>query len=252
MLPPSHRLPWFQSVFPTYDRYAVPLLVQLCEAFERPVLVDVGANVGDTTLLALDAVDRMRAVAVEGDENFMRYLQRNLAPVSESTVVVPRFVLPPGVSGLEYSSDGSTGSFRVGAPTVGYDGISIQELLDLAQGDLVIWKSDTDGLDVTLLLAGWNLISARCAVVWFELDPRLDVDGGRGIPALISTIARSGRTVLVFDNHGSFVDAFTSEAAAEGLQQLLASLRGPHRGITATQYFDVWALDPARVSVPRI
>ena len=45
-LPAGHRLPWFQSVFPAYDRYAAELLQELCRGAESPLLIDVGVDLG--------------------------------------------------------------------------------------------------------------------------------------------------------------------------------------------------------------
>jgi hypothetical protein len=120
--------------------------------------------------------------------------------------------------------------------------VSVEDLLERAgTHDLVIWKSDTDGLDLPIIDAAWSEIDARCDVVWFELDPFLDTEGGARLPHLADQIAASDRIVTVFDNIGRRM--LTVEAAAAGdvltgLSRWLAEPGTPGE----TAYFDVWAV----------
>ena len=68
-LPPAHRLPWFQRLFPTYDTYAAPLLAELCRPFQRPVLVDVGVDKPvDVALVSRSAHVRLGARETPANE----------------------------------------------------------------------------------------------------------------------------------------------------------------------------------------
>lgn len=242
-LPAGHRLPWFQSVFPAYDRYAAALLHDLCRGSSSPVLIDVGANVGDTALLALDAVDSLEVVAVEGDERFLGYLRANTGQVADRVEIVDRFVAVGSLEGLSYRGGQSTGGFvsadsaQPAAATIG-----VPELLDRTKDhDLAIWKSDTDGLDLPILDEGWAEIDEACDVIWFELDPFLDTEKGARLPRLASRIADSDRVVMVFDNIGRPMLTVAAAAAADvltGLTQWLAEPAVPGE----TSYFDVWAI----------
>ena len=117
---------------------------------------------------------------------------------------------------MRFASDGSTGGFRPDAASQPAADLTVAELLASVDGDVVVWKSDTDGLDVALLADAWPVLDARCAVVWFELDPALDVEHGRRIPELMADIARSGRTALVYDNTGRFVARLPATDSTRG------------------------------------
>src|SRR6478609_8505601 len=92
-LPWSHRLPDYAERFPAYGQN----LVAVAEAVARDevgpfVMVDVGANVGDSALQVLAKVDA-RVLCVEGDEYWLDYLHRNVD--GEPRVrIVPALVLP--------------------------------------------------------------------------------------------------------------------------------------------------------------
>ena len=78
VLPPSHDLPFYQRRDPTYDSYAIPVLAHLAASTSRMMVVDLGANVGDTAVAALSAADNIDVIAVEGDDTFLSYLRRNV------------------------------------------------------------------------------------------------------------------------------------------------------------------------------
>lgn len=244
VLPPGHRLPWFQAVFPAYDKYAESILAAVTAGTRRPLLIDVGANIGDTVLLAAAAVPSLRIKAVEGNPDFGRYLTANTSHLGDLVEVVDRFVSVPLAQPLVYSHTGSTGGFQPGEEEEGHDFVTVEELLaDADQHDLTIWKSDTDGLDIPILLSDWDRIEASCGVIWFEFDPFRDVNDAAQLPELCDRIKRSGRVVHVVDNTGRSMMTVPSDVAGEvlmGLTHWLTESAVPGD----TSYFDIWLLSP--------
>lgn len=248
-LPPAHRLPWFQDLFPRYDRYAAPLLQQLLAGSEAPLLVDIGANVGDTTLLALDAVPELHVVAVEGDAEFLSYLRENTRQVASRVTVVDRFLPVRDHRPLQYRGNSSTGGFVSAAgaapppPPPGPD-LTVAELLaDADRHDVVVWKSDTDGLDLTLLEQDWDTVLSACDVVWFEWDPFLDLGGPELLRRTADAIASTDRVVMVHDNLGRRLVTTPATGARDVLLGLTSWLEEPSvPGETA--YLDVWLVSP--------
>jgi FkbM family methyltransferase len=249
VLPPGHRLSWFQSLFPDYDRYALPLLRELCQGSRNPALIDIGANVGDTTLLALASVPQIHVKAVEGEPTFLKYLRRNVAAHGDAVTIVDRFVETDGSADLSYEAGRSTGGFKRTATGSGGVpagvGVRVADLLTgLDDNDLVVWKSDTDGLDLSILLSAWDSILRRCDVVWFEFDPFLDVAPEKHLPDLYARIASIDRTMLVYDNTGRRMLTVDSACAPDVLAGLTAWMeRSAVPGDTS--YLDVWLIAPA-------
>src|SRR5687767_11352136 len=66
VLPPDHDLPFYQRRDPTYDAYAELLIAELAAGAERMLVVDLGANVGDTAVACLGAAPNVDVLAVEG------------------------------------------------------------------------------------------------------------------------------------------------------------------------------------------
>jgi FkbM family methyltransferase len=256
-LPPEHRLPYFQAVFPSYDRYFLPILSALSAT--RPVLlVDVGANVGDTSIAAVRAGGDLQVVAVEGNPYFVGYLRQNTAPFADRVQVVDRFAGPLNAS-MRYSHNGSTGSFtRIDGATVGtHNGTTgeSEEAGDGTQGwvnvstlvkdpsRLVIWKSDTDGNDVHLAVANWDILNKCCSVLWLEYDPNLTQGDPTDVAELGRLLGESKRTVWFFDNVGTHMATARGPAAQSLLADLTTWMRRQRAGETAVPYLDLWAFD---------
>src|ERR1700723_972882 len=80
-LPADHLLPFYQSMYGTYDKF-LPHLVRYLEP--QATVIDVGANCGDTLAGMYDANDRLNYICVEPDEVFFRYLSENAARMRNS------------------------------------------------------------------------------------------------------------------------------------------------------------------------
>lgn len=244
VLPPSHDLPFYQRRDPTYDTYSRDLLSVLASGSESLLLVDVGANVGDTAVSALTSADNISVIAVEGNPSFASYLRRNVEPFSTRCKVVEGFVGPVG-DRVAYATDGSTGGFPQGTTTTGTEidsWISPAELLDGASShDRIVWKSDTDGFDIHIAAEHWDTISSRCDSIWLEWDPAGTMGDRADIPTLIDLLSRTGHSTRVFDNLGrEMVQLLPGQETKVGMETLTRWLMTQRGGHLAVPYLDIW------------
>lgn len=246
-LPPDHNLPFYQRRDPTYDRYAEGLVAQIAQTAERVVVIDLGANVGDTAVAMLGTADNTRVISVEGHAPFVEYLRRNTAPFGDRVEVVEKFVGPIAGARLSYAVDGSTGGFGVGGDgTATVHWVTPKELLErTAPDDLVVWKSDVDGFDIHILADHWQVLQDRCAALWFEFDPSGTLGDPADVARLIELVADSGRNVLIYDNLGRrMLTATSGQSARDALVGLTAWLSHQRTGFLTVPYLDVWAVRP--------
>ena len=243
VLPPSHDLPFFQRRDPTYDTYAADLLRELADGQGRMLVIDIGANVGDTAVEALAAAANIEVIAVEGDPNFASYARRNLEQFADRARVVEGFVGPAGPR--YFRADGTTGGFR-GSEA---DGTEVTEwiapatlLTDAPSFDEVVWKSDIDGYDVHVLTQHWEDITAACHTLWFEFDPIHTLGDRTDVVSLIDLLAESGRELRVFDNLGrEMVRLSAGTGVRDGLTTINNWLWKQPEGHVAVPYVDIWA-----------
>lgn len=244
VLPPGHDLPFYQRRDPTYDTYAGAVLRGLAPQHGRMLVVDVGANVGDTAVEALAAADNIDVLSVEGDPGFVAYARRNVARFGDRARVVEGFVGPVG-SRVHFRANGSTGGFQGSSE----DGAEVSDwvtpaalLAEADSYDEVVWKSDIDGFDIHVLVHHWDTIAAACGTLWFEFDPASTLGDRDDVARLIDLLGDSGRAVQVFDNLGrELVRLEPGASVRHGLTTLAGWLTEQRNGHVAVPYVDVWA-----------
>lgn len=244
VLPPAHDLPYYQRRDSTYDSYAGVLLGELARSVQRMLVIDVGANVGDTAVEALAAAPNVDVIAIEGDPGFVGYARRNLEQFGARGQVLEGFVGPVG-SRVHFRANGSTGGFQ-GSESDGTEvteWITPERLLETSGTfDEVVWKSDIDGYDIHVLVAHWETIAAACHTLWFEFDPPGTLGDRGDITTLIDLLAESGRELRIFDNLGrEMVRLKPGAAVHDGLVTLTNWLMHQREGHITVPYVDVWA-----------
>jgi len=245
VLPPEHDLPFYQRRDPTYDAYAAAVLAAIAGDSGRTLVIDLGANVGDTAVAALTAAPAIDVIAVEGDPRFVEYLRRNLADFGSRVTIVDGFVGPVGAAAT-FARHGSTGGFQAGSADASYGVTSWAAPETLLEGsetyDRVVWKSDIDGFDIHLLVDHWAAIDDRCDVLWFEYDPVATLGNHDDIDALVTLLETSGRRLHVYDNLGrELVELEPGIATGTGLRTLTAWLFAQRDGHLTVPYVDIWA-----------
>jgi FkbM family methyltransferase len=202
-MPWSHRLPDYMRLDPAYGANLLDLAEGL-SAGDEIAIIDVGANIGDSTLLLLDRVPG-RVLAVEPDEVFLPFLRHNV-------VDNPAVVIEPSVLTVEERSDtfetarvGGTATLRQSSDGTGLPTITVSELRrrhpDFSEARLV--KSDTDGYDVVLVPAIASAWAESKPVLFFEYDHRASEAVGSDPMAVWDALASQGYAeCAVWDNGG--------------------------------------------------
>jgi FkbM family methyltransferase len=236
VLPWPHRLPDYAGTDGPYGQNLVNLAKLLSDA-EAPVhVLDVGANVGDSTLQILDAADA-RVLCIEADPYYLEYLHLNVD--SHDEVEVVEALLTPD------AQTGATTAVRVGGTTRFTEGgtgdalgaISVSDLRtqhpDFA--DMRLVKSDTDGYDVVLVPALARAWADSRPVLFFEYDPVLTRMAGNDPDAVWPELASLGyRDIAVWGNGGHAVGRTTVEEISGKTAPLEEKI-----GLRKAAYWDV-------------
>lgn len=202
-LPWSHRLPDYARLEPAYGQNIVALASAL--ATDEPLrLIDVGANVGDTALQVLAAVDG-EVLCVEGDPHWLTWLRRNVGHDPRVTVHPGLLWSGDGLPDLAPVRRGGTTRFERGSA----DAATVVTAVGLraahpAFDSVRLVKSDTDGHDVRLVPALADAYATAAPVLFFEYDHGLSRLAGNDPLEVWPRLAALGYTeVGVWDNHGA-------------------------------------------------
>lgn len=203
VLPWPHRLPDYANGT-EYGQNLVNLARLLGENGSPVHVLDVGANVGDSTLQILDATEA-RVLCIEADPYYLEYLHLNVDP--EPRVTVVEALLSPDVR------TEATTAVRVGGTTRFAEGGVGDALPSVTPGELRaqhpdfaglrLVKSDTDGYEVVLVPAIAREWADSRPVLFFEYDPHLTRVAGNDPLAVWPALAALGyRDVAVWGNGG--------------------------------------------------
>ncbi len=207
-MPWSHVLPDYARARPSYGQNLVELAAALAgEGTQDFQLVDIGANIGDSALQVLNRVNG-RALCIEGDEYWARYLRMNVE--GNPNVHIEQVMLAPDgmdATGLRtHRRFGSTAFVSDGDSDEKVPWVSADDLRERNPGfaDARLIKSDTDGYDPVLVPALASAWSQSGPVLFFEFDPlAARENAGCDATRLWSELADLGYSrFAVWDNTG--------------------------------------------------
>ena len=174
VLPWSHRLPDYAGPGSAYGQNLVSLARLLAEEAPPLTVLDVGANVGDSTLQILDAADGA-VLCVEADKYYLEFLHRNVDGDARVTVVESLLAVDEAAARTTAVRTGGTTRFVEGEDPDAMPSTTPTRLRESHPGfaDLRLVKSDTDGYDVALVPAIAEAWRDSRPVLFFEYDPYL-------------------------------------------------------------------------------
>jgi FkbM family methyltransferase len=221
-IPLSHEMPGYRRVHPTYDSPLGVLAAALVGSAESPIrAIDVGANVGDSAVVLIDAgVDAV--LCVEGLDTYLEFLRVNVAGLPQ-VVIAPIFV----TERVEALSGSAARGTAVLSPTP--DGAKSSTFADLlaqypnfAGAELL--KIDTDGWDLAIIKSASEWLSKSKATVFFEYDPVLEANQGYDASEVWQLFGRLGYPLArMWSNTGIELWAGTLVGAPAAVEDALKS-----------------------------
>jgi FkbM family methyltransferase len=231
-VPRGYRLPAIQRKHPLYDRFLPVLAKHIGDGY----VVDVGANIGDTTLAMLPHC-KNQFVCIEGSDKFYSYLEQNLASFA-NRVSTYRYLAGTGrYSGSLVYSHNSTAHLSIEHGQTKTH-TSLDELI---RGKVSLIKVDTDGYDFDVLMSGQQLIGQHLPVLFWEneVTEPFQLVGFDQLYAWLESVGYCH--LFIFDNFGNIILENTSLKALRDINQYLLSIKD--YGATRTFYYtDVLAV----------
>lgn len=165
-LPPEHLLPFYQAKFPLYDRF-LPFL-----AYELPaksIVIDVGANVGDTSVPLFDANPSLIFMCIEPDDYYFKFLCKNTANKGGSFVLRKSLI---GTKSESFTLKGGRGTKTAKSNVEGsMRHESLDSLVKVSNSDEIsLIKTDTDGWDHDVILSGQITIKRFKPLIFSEFQ----------------------------------------------------------------------------------
>lgn len=206
-MPLSHPLPRYLADHPHYDRLPRRLGDFMRERQQRLVVIDVGANIGDTVAaFRRHAADRF--LAIEPCPRYHAFLGRNWGGEANVVTIEEACCRAEGEGGFRaVEADGTASLVRA------TDGQSIRgRTLDAIVADhhiardANVLKIDTDGHDFEVIAGATRLLSEQLPAVLFECAPFGNTGYvGQCLETLERLHGHGYRHILVYDNLGNLL-----------------------------------------------
>ena len=241
-LPPDHLLRRYQKYYKQYDRFLSHLVKYLDEG---AVVIDVGANVGDTVAAMVAANNKLRYVCIEADDDFFDYLIRNETVLMHDNpgVVIDSYkcLIGLSVTGVTLQGVGGTKHAERSEDTEALKSKTLDELIgEIDCAPISLIKSDVDGYDYDVIDSAEQSISKNNCLLFFECqyDNEEQFDGYKNCLDRIGTLGYD--RFAIFDNFGGLI---ASSVAKEVVFELMNYVRGQNDGdsLRTINYFDILA-----------
>lgn len=204
LCPFSHKLLFYQKLFPLYDRQLPKFCSLLREKLEIQLnIIDVGANVGDSVLNI--GIKDAFYLCIEGDESFARYIPFNLKDYNYS---VEKYFLSDTNDNLPYGVSSSKGTGHLVKTQIGKTAVvTLDNLIEKKYPDklFILLKIDTDGFDFKVLRGSKKLLMTQHPFIFFEWDMAFLKEQGEDYLSIFQLLFEYGYTdCILFDNYGNY------------------------------------------------
>lgn len=206
-LPISHDLPLNKSQFPEYDMAIGRIPSYLKEKYFNFQAIDIGANIGDTTIIIKHYID-IPILCIEADKYYYLLLKQNTSKLKD---VVHENCFVGESSSSQFQFVNYTGSGRLVQNDKSKTKIlfsSLNEIVSRHPGfnNVKYLKIDTDGFDCKIIRSNVNFLQKNRPVIFFEYDPyllNLNGDDGLSIFNILNELGYD--KLIIYHNTGEFL-----------------------------------------------
>ena len=207
----SHQLPLYLVQHVLYDT-ALPRIIKKIGTSKELRIVDVGANVGDTTALIKSLNKNVKILCVEGNSAYVSLLNKNYAK-DESVTIEETFCSDVSeMKNINLDTNGGTATIDVNtASDIQAEFLTLDEIIKKHSKFINIdfIKVDTDGFDYKVLRGAIDILKNQQPFVFFELDKSFLSKNNENIMSIFDLFEKSKyESFLLYDNYGYLIGLF--------------------------------------------
>jgi len=201
-LPPEHLLPIYKQKNNLYDSFLPTLANRLPK---NSIVIDVGANIGDSCKSMYGSNSSLSFVCVEPDTKFFKYLKFNTRKIPKGNLSLYILIVTESSGSFKLVGKGGTKSMKVSnqssIKTATLDSLCADLDVNLQIG---LIKSDVDGFDFDVLLSGRSVISEKQPLVFAEFSFIDSSSLGKYLNIVNFLISANYISAYIFKNTGGF------------------------------------------------
>ncbi|MBH8574690.1 FkbM family methyltransferase [Nostocaceae cyanobacterium CENA369] len=235
-LPCDHALPQYQNRFRLYDKFIGVVAKYLPNS--QDFIIDIGANVGDTTALLLQYCLNP-ILCIEADKEFFDIMEYNLSKYKQRTILLNSFISGNDYENIELvKSKGTVRAVVNENKVVKSDSLKII-INNINLGKCILFKTDTDGFDYEILLSSIDIIEEHRPILYWEneISSLKDIESAKKLLNKLSKI--NYEKYIIMDNFGNPLFYGCSSLFVEQINEYL--LNNVHTENNTFYYTDIIA-----------
>ena len=206
LLPLKHMLPDYQKANPKYDKL-LPIISKYIN--QNEMIIDIGANVGDTLAAMVDENPNPIYLCIEPEDEFYSYLLRNVDIIQKKIPNLKVHLLKQfvGNSITNVSLDKKGGSAKANLTSGNIKSKTLDNILNDFQNieKINLLKVDTDGFDYDVLESSLKTIEKHKPILFFECYYELEYQK-TNYKSIIKKLQSLGYFHwTLFDNYGEII-----------------------------------------------
>ena len=168
-LPLNHMLPYYQQTHLKYDKL-LPIISRYVK--QNEMIIDIGANVGDTLAAMVDKNSNPLYLCIEPDDEYYSYLVRNVQIIKKAIPNLKVHLLKQfvGKQITNISLDKKRGTAKANLLNGKIKSKTLDEIIDEFKNTekIKLIKVDTDGFDYDVLESSSKIIEKNKPLLLFE------------------------------------------------------------------------------------
>jgi FkbM family methyltransferase len=241
-LPASHLLLRYKTKHPNYDRFLPHLAMHLAEG---ALVLDVGANVGDSLAAMYEANPNLRFICFEPDDEFFQYLAENIERMrfgdKRVQVEAVKTLVGKAVTAARLEGAGGTKHVVPGVSQGALPSVMLDNFISVVdRASVRLLKSDVDGFDFDVLDSAAKILAESKPLIFFETYFESS-DQLHGYLKTLRMLEISGYSHwVIFDNFGTLL---LQTDQVDHVMQLWSYISRQNRGsgTRTVHYLDVLA-----------
>ena len=206
LLPLNHMLPDYQKAHPKYDKL-LPIISKYIN--QNEMIIDIGANVGDSLAGMVDENPNPIYLCIEPEDEFYSYLLRNVDIIQKKIPNLKIHLLKQFVGNqiTNVSLDKKGGTAKANLISGNIKSKTLDDILNDFENikKINLLKVDTDGFDYDVLESSLKTIEKHKPILFFECRYELEYQK-TNYKSIIKKLQSLGYFHwTLFDNYGEII-----------------------------------------------
>ena len=210
----SHKLPFYYSEFLFYDRALPRICKDINQIDGYLMVVDIGANIGDSVSLITDEVQGS-FLCIEGNKEYLPFLKANTRDLKESKIVIEEsYCSEDDINNKNYKVEKINGTAKIVStsensfmPHLEFNTLNSIIKRHSSFDKVNVVKIDVDGFEINVLNGGEEFLQDMTPVLYFEFSPELYLNHNQDPLYIFEFLNSNGYDkVLMYDNFGMPVE----------------------------------------------